>query len=589
MAFQTPITIEKALERISAHEYVLPAIQREFVWSTDQICRLFDSLMRGYPIGSFLFWRVEPTTLKKFVFYEFILHYHELTAPHCPKLDKYAKNRLTAVLDGQQRLTALNVGLRGSHAEKLPRKWSTNLDAYPVKRLHLNLIGSPPENLLDLKYDFRFLTPRQADQATHEQHWFPVSKILDMKAGVDLFRYIQSAGLADHPTAFETIDRLHRVVKIDEPISFFEEEEQDLEKVLIIFIRVNSGGTVLSYSDLLLSIATAEWGDRDAREAVNGLVDGVNKTGQGFDFSKDLVLKAGLVLTDIGDIRFKVSNFNQANMRVLDQNWEAIENALRLGVHLLANFGFSGQTLAADSVLIPIAYYLHHKGASGNFLTGSAWKDDRALIRQWVIRSLLKTGVWGSGLDTLLTGLRQKLRGAKDTSFPTAAIESEMTRLGKSPKFDWEEIEDLVSTKYSDKRTFTILTLLYPGVDVRNVFHIDHVFPQSLFSRKKLLKAGVPEAKIDALIDQVDGLPNLQLLEGQVNVEKQAQLPLDWARKRHPEPAAISGYLSSHDMHDLPADIAEFDSFYRHRSERMARRLSEMLGVATRPAEVVSA
>ena len=586
MAFQTPITIEKALERISSREYVLPAIQREFVWSTDQISRLFDSLMRGYPIGSFLFWRVEPSTLKKFVFYEFILNFHELTAPHCPKLDKYAKSRLTAVLDGQQRLTALNVGLRGSYAAKLPRKWSTNLDAYPIKHLYLNLVGSPPENLLDLKYDFRFLTPDQSNQAIREQHWFPVGKILSMKTGVDLFHYIQGAGLADHPTAFETLDRLHRLVKVDEPISFFEEEEQDLEKVLIIFIRVNSGGTVLSYSDLLLSIATAEWDDRDAREAVNGLVDDVNKAGQGFDFSKDLVLKAGLVLTDIGDIRFKVSNFNQANMRVLDEKWEAVENALRLAAHLLANFGFSGQTLAADSVLIPIAYYLHRKGASANFLTGSPWKEDRALIRQWVIRSLLKTGVWGSGLDTLLTGLRQKLRVDKGASFPIAAVESEMTRLGKSPKFDLEEIEDLVSTKYSDKRTFTILTLLYPGVDVRNVFHVDHIFPQSLFSRKRLLKAGVPEAKIVDLVDKVNGLPNLQLLEGPVNVEKQAQLPLEWAKKRYPEPAALAGYLSSHDMHDLPAEIAQFEWFYGQRSARMARRLSEMLGVPSRPATV---
>lgn len=47
MAFQTPITIRKAIESIRRKEHVLPAIQREFVWDTDQICRLFDSLMRG--------------------------------------------------------------------------------------------------------------------------------------------------------------------------------------------------------------------------------------------------------------------------------------------------------------------------------------------------------------------------------------------------------------------------------------------------------------------------------------------------------------------------------------------------------------
>ena len=59
MAFQTPITIYKALGSIECSEYVLPAIQREFVWEPPKIVRLFDSLMRGYPIGSFLFWQVE--------------------------------------------------------------------------------------------------------------------------------------------------------------------------------------------------------------------------------------------------------------------------------------------------------------------------------------------------------------------------------------------------------------------------------------------------------------------------------------------------------------------------------------------------
>lgn len=47
MAFQTSVTIGKALEKISRHDYLLPAIQREVVWRTDQIVRLFDSLMQG--------------------------------------------------------------------------------------------------------------------------------------------------------------------------------------------------------------------------------------------------------------------------------------------------------------------------------------------------------------------------------------------------------------------------------------------------------------------------------------------------------------------------------------------------------------
>ena len=87
MAFQTPIIIKTTLERMQRHEYVLPAIQREFVWGTDQICALFDSLMKGYPIGSFLFWQVDPRHAGEYAYYDFIQHFHELKAPHSPRLD----------------------------------------------------------------------------------------------------------------------------------------------------------------------------------------------------------------------------------------------------------------------------------------------------------------------------------------------------------------------------------------------------------------------------------------------------------------------------------------------------------------------
>ena len=44
----------------------LPAIQREFVWTPDQIIRLFDSILREYPIGAFLIWRVKDFLLDAF-------------------------------------------------------------------------------------------------------------------------------------------------------------------------------------------------------------------------------------------------------------------------------------------------------------------------------------------------------------------------------------------------------------------------------------------------------------------------------------------------------------------------------------------
>ena len=99
-------------------------------------------------------------------------------------------------------------------------------------------------------------------------------------------------------------------------MNFFLEKSEELDKVLQIFIRINQGGTKLSYSDLLLSIATAQWKKLDASKVIHEFVDKINDIGKGFNFNKDFVLKSCLVLADIKDIKFKVDNFSSENMSV---------------------------------------------------------------------------------------------------------------------------------------------------------------------------------------------------------------------------------------------------------------------------------
>ena len=149
-------------------------------------------------------------------------------------------------------------------AEKLPRRWARKLDAYPEKKLYLNLTGPAAENELGIEYDFRFLTK---DEASDTKTWFPVAAITKHLDAPAIFTYLRNEDVANLDYAFPALERLRKVVREEGVISYYEEEGQDLDKVLNIFIRVNSGGTVLSYSDLLLSIATAQWTDRDARDA----------------------------------------------------------------------------------------------------------------------------------------------------------------------------------------------------------------------------------------------------------------------------------------------------------------------------------
>jgi len=591
MSFQTPITIERALEGITTHEYVLPAIQREFVWKPEQICAFFDSLMRRYPIGSFLFWEIPVADLGGYVFYDFIRAYHERRQAHCPivRTDQLPSGKsATAILDGQQRLTALNIGLRGSYAKRLPRKRWNNDDAFPEKRMYLNIAAPAGENDQKLQYDFRFLTADEASAGNCDSaHWFLVQSIRDLTDGTDavgVFRYIQDAKLAaDNTFAFQCLDRLRQLVYQDGVVSYYSVGERELDNVLDIFIRVNSGGTVLSYSDLLLSIAAAQWTDRDARQAIHTLVDDLNATGQGFRFTKDVVLKAGLVLSDLNDIRFKVSNFNQQNMLTLERDWDLISNSLRLGVKLLASFGFSERTLAADYVLLPLAYYVKTRGLDESYLSSDRYRADRESVRAWVLRSLMKAGVWGSGQDTLLARLREAIRQHGETAFPEAQLETAMSRLGKSLRFGPEEIEELLDLQYGKARTFVVLSMLYPKFNFEIEVHVDHVFPQKLFYRKELSATGVPAEQHDDFIASMNGLPNLQLLPGSVNIRKQAMLPREWidglAAGSDPiqAGAAREAYLVQHDMQGLPDDVLGFPDFYEARKSRMRARLQSVL------------
>ena len=520
-------SIADALKRIQTNEYVLPAIQREFVWWPEQIEKLFDSLMQGYPFGTFLFWKVHPETSGKFKFFDFVRNYHERDAAHCPDLGALPNQALIAVLDGQQRLTALNIGLRGSMALKLPNKWWNNPEAFPKRTLRLDLLSSPEPDEEGVRYRFKFLDEVQVARDT-DAHWFKVSEVLGMSGGPEMLKKLMARGLQDDAlmSAYEILDQLHRVVHTHQLINYYEETSQEIERVLNIFIRLNSGGTVLSYSDLLLSIAVAQWKDLDARDEIHKLVDELNGVGSGFALSQDFVLKAGLMLADIASVGFKVENFTAANMQILEKIWASVRSALVRTVELVASFGLNGQSLRADSALLPIAYYLYRRSARQSYVSHSSFAEDRLAVRDWLFRSIVKaSGIWGSGLDTLLTALRDVIAQNGEEAFPADALSRTMAQKGKSLSFEEAEIDDLLHLPYGDRRVFPLLSLLFPFVDFHNQFHVDHVYPKSRFSRKKLLKAGVAEDEVEGLERRANELPNLQLLEGAANTEKQAAMP----------------------------------------------------------------
>ena len=581
MSYQTPRTIFSTLEEIRRGEIVLPAIQRELVWSPDQICKLFDSLMQGYPFGVFLYWLVRPESSREYKFYDFILDYHQRDHSHNQSSSPMPNTPLKAVLDGQQRLTALNIGLRGSMALKLPRMRWNNPDAFPLQELYLDLLWQPGEdNEEGLSYRFNFLTDEYVSVTRENECWFPVKDILDMELGTPMIEWLNDRLPQEHVNrASQPLFRLYNVVHTESLITYYEEEAQELEKVLQIFIRMNSGGTPLSYSDLLLSIAVAQWTRYDAREEIHALVDDLNRSGNGFSFSKDLILKASLMLSDVGRVGFKVENFNRENMSIVEDKWEDIKRALTLTAQLISNFGFNERNITAPNSILPIAYYLMYKQHKQLFLSGNQFDSDRNAIREWLIRSLLKSGIWSGGAaDGMLTAIREIIKGNDNENFPVAQIYDQMARRGRGLTFEDEEIEDLADMQYGNRLTFALLSLLFPHVDLRNHFHVDHIFPKAQFTRRQLDKAGIPDDKIDEFVQNRDGLANLQLLQGNENTEKSASMPSAWLKRRFSDPINRQEYQDLHLLGEIPTSISEFDSFYEDRRNRLKERIEQLLG-----------
>ncbi|EPD54159.1 hypothetical protein HMPREF1210_00144 [Paenisporosarcina sp. HGH0030] len=579
MAFERPLTINEVVNDIHRKKYLLPSIQREFVWDTEQIETLFDSLLRGYPVGAFLLWYVNKENINKFKFYEFLRNYHERENTHNLEANINGEEDIIAILDGQQRLTSLYIGLKGTYAYKLPRKRVGNDSAYPTRNLYLNLLK--PSEEIDMLYDFKFLTEKEALIRDEESFWFKVGDILNFSEQFEINDYIYQNELNTVEKekaryANKTLFDLYKAIHVTPSINYYLERSQSLDKVLNIFIRVNSGGTQLSYSDLLLSIATAQWKQRDARKTITSFVDEINSTGDYFDFDKDLVLKTCLVLCDFNDIAFKVDNFDSDTMGKIETEWDEIAQAIRLAVQLVASYGFNHKTLTANYVIIPISYYLYKKGNPHNFVESYKYIQERKDIHRFTIVALLKR-IFGGQPDNVLKPIREIIKNNLNT-FPYVLVKQNLKVTNKTLKFTEEEVENLLWTKYGNRYAFPILSLLYPNLDYKNNFHQDHIFPKSILkSRTKLKREGVSQDTIEYAVENYDYVGNLQLIEGIPNLEKSDKKFDEWLNIICLNDKERDMYREKHLIPNVDLSLVNFEDFMAKREKLIREKLTRIL------------
>ncbi len=540
----------------------LPDIQREYVWLKNadekKIEQLFDSILRGYPIGSFLFWKLQKEDIAKsdeqdsdklnFQLYQFITNYDE-RKPHNEKIriEQIMRDDLYIVLDGQQRLTSLYIGLKGTRTLKKKNARNDNPNAYEEKRLYLNLKHQPNMDNPEDNYQFEFHV--KAPKNDKEHFWFKVGDILELES---VWNYAKDHRIEGN--ALNLLEKLNKAFHTDQLISFFEETEKDLNKVLNIFIRVNSGGVKLSYSDLLMSILTASFSS-DIRERMNELVDALKDKGFS-NMGQDQVLKTCLLL--IGkDTTFELKNFNKKNIKEIEDNWEKITESIYNAAKLLETFGYAGY-LSSAYILSSLAYFY--------FLNPKMNESDKEQALKFV-RNAQITSYFTPSTDTKLNNIANSMKDAQ-------TFESFNHNLAKHQtcplKITNDAIEEMMCSS-SHALVFPILQILYPNLNYKTTtFHIDHIYPKSKFKKNKKLNKDFYKCE--------NHLYNLQLLEGAENQAKKDKDPEVWLKEEYKNEQAIEEYKKRNYIDPtLKLEWENIKEFREKREEAIIKKLKEEL------------
>jgi len=514
------ISIKNVIEELN-NSFFLPDIQREFVWfkkeKEKKIEQLFDSILRSYPIGSFLFWKLKKNDIEtnkdaeenseklNFQLYKFIENYDERKT-HNDKvnIEQINSDDLSIVLDGQQRLTSLYIGLKGTRTLKKPKAWWDNPNAFEEKRLYLNLRYQPTEENPDDNFKFEFIKSDKIPSVDKTNYWYKVGDILEIGS---IVAYARENNISD--TEAEILEKLKDAFCTKSLISFFEETEKNLDKVLKIFIRVNSGGTQLSYSDLLMSILTANF-STDIRDLMNKFVDSIKD--QGFRvMGRDQILKTCLLLTESNHI-FQLKNFSKSNINKIENNWEKITSSIFSAINMLKEFGYTNR-LSSGYILSIVAFYLYRNPVIS--------VDDKAEIVRFV-RNAQITSYFTTSLDGKLEVVAKILRTASNFKDINEALEiSKVQPL----KISADDVERMIDLQYGNPAVLPVLQLLYPNLDYKNsTFHIDHIYPKSKFNKKT-------SELLEEYYGKANFLYNLQLLQGDENISKKAKDPEIWLKE----------------------------------------------------------
>jgi uncharacterized protein with ParB-like and HNH nuclease domain len=529
----------------------LPNIQRYFVWSEDQMEKLYDSIMRQYPLPSLLTWKTKAEMRNR----KFIDQYTDkisLKSLYRPPSNKTKR----LVLDGQQRLQSLFIGLKGS---------------IEGRTLHFDALSGMAKHPEDVQYKFKFLNEFEANWP-----WVSLSEIIyNKKLAGQIAKDILSRknielSDEDFSTLSRNVERAKREFEVTEALLFQEIDSTDedntytVEDIVEIFIRANSGGTKLSKSDLMFSLMASDWhtADIEMQEFLNDI------NGEQFDFDRDFVLKAAMVLLNQG-ARYDVEKLRTKELREkISSEWNKITKSIRFVRDYLSQKTFvrSDKALPSYLALIPLIYFYHHFPDKWN---GARGKTD------YILRVLI-TGAFSGRPDGLIDKIVSTLNASK--AFRTTAIFGVIREDGRSLELSEAQLLDM---GYGSRNIHLLFNVWHPRADYAPTWdghlpQVDHIFPRSLLKKEKVENPETGTLSLQRYsASDINQLANCMLLPAHENGagDKGDTPPDEWFATKSTE------YL---ELHCIPSNkrlwkLDKYEKFIDARKELLRQKFSHLL------------
>jgi hypothetical protein len=365
--------------------------------------------------------------------------------------------------------------------------------------------------------------------------------------------------------AGETLLKLFKLVNEKPIINFYLEKDQNFDKVLYEFIRTNSGGTTLSFADLLMSIITASWekgkSSKGAREEIDNVIRQVKEIG--FNISQDFVLKTTLVLFS-SDIKFRLKNFDSSTIQKIKEEWGVITLCIKSTFELIKSLSFNNHSLRAKNAAIPIIYFLYKSQLYENINKENQNIENKILIKKYLHISLLNK-LFGGSSDGFLKRIKTVISDNQNPTFPLESLKSKFKGTNRSFFMDDEKIDAVLRTSYDSLDSFYVLSILFPSFnfEFKNP-NIDHMHPKSQFNENNLNLLKDDEAR-EFYLEHYNTVLNLTLLSEELNKSKNKSELKVWISNQEKHNGNIRNTLQIPEQIDL--DFNNFPEFVSKREE----------------------